>query len=343
MPLCEADAWIRRAQDRQNKLTKPPGSLGRLEEIANQLCAIQQTLEPVVRNPAIFVFAGDHGVCEEGVNAYPQSVTGQMVENFLRGGAAINAIARVADAELHVVDVGVIGSPSRNPKLLIRRVASSTRNICREPAMSAGEASAAMRVGMECAENAIRNGTTVLAIGEMGIGNTTIASALCAALTDSDPAAVCGKGTAADGAGIPCKVDAVRRALALHRPHIQTPLDLLARLGGLEIAAMCGVCMEAERSRCAVLIDGFISTAAAAIAVSMNPAVRDYLIAAHESTEPGHRVLFQSLRLRPLLQLQMRLGEGTGAALAIPIVRAAAETFRRMATFESAGVSESSA
>jgi nicotinate-nucleotide--dimethylbenzimidazole phosphoribosyltransferase len=343
MPLCEADAWIRRAEERQNKLTKPPGSLGRLEDIANRLCAIQQTLEPVVRNPAIFVFAGDHGVCKEGVNAYPQSVTGQMVENFLRGGAAINAIAHVADAELHVVDVGVVGPPSQNPKLLVRRVAPGTRNICREPAMSGDEASAAMGVGIECAENAIRNGTTLLGIGEMGIGNTTIASALCAALTDSDPATVCGKGTAADGAGISCKVDAVRRALALHKRFIQTPLDLLARLGGLEIAAMCGVCIQAARSRCAVLIDGFISTAAAAIAVSIDPAVREYLIAAHESTEPGHRVLLQFLRLAPLLQLQMRLGEGTGAALAIPIVRAAVEAFRCMATFEAAGVSETSA
>lgn len=342
MPLCEAGAWIRRAEERQSKLTKPPGSLGRLEEIANQLCGIQETLEPTIRNPAIFVFAGDHGVCQEGVNAYPQSVTGQMVENFLRGGAAINAIARVADAELHVVDVGVIGPPSQNPKLLVRRVAPGTRNICREPAMSGEEAQAAIRVGMECAEDAIRNGTTLLAIGEMGIGNTTIASAVCAALTDSDPASVCGKGTAVDDAGIPCKVDAVRRALALHSPHIQKPLDLLARLGGLEIAAMCGVCLEAARSRCAVLIDGFISTAAAAIAVAMNPAVRDCLIAAHESTEAGHRVLLRFLRLSPLLQLQMRLGEGTGAALAIPIVRAAIETFRRMATFEAAGVSETS-
>lgn len=334
MPLYEI--WIRRAEERQNRLTKPPGSLGRLEEIANQLCAIQQTLEPVVQNPALFVFAGDHGVCEEGVNAYPQSVTGQMMENFLRGGAAINAIARVVDAELHVVDVGVIGPPSQNSK----RVAPGTKNICREPAMSHDEALAAIHVGMECAENAISSGTTLLAMGEMGIGNTTIASALCAALTDADPASVCGKGTAADGAGIPCKVDAVRRALALHKPRIQTPMDLLARLGGLEIAAMCGVCLEAERSRCAVLIDGFISTAAAAIAVSMNPAVRDYLIAAHESTEPGHRVLLQFLRLTPLLQLELRLGEGTGAALAIPIVRAAIEAFRRMATFEAAGVSE---
>ena len=340
MPLCEAGAWVRRAEERQKKLTKPPGSLGRLEEIANQLCAIQQTLEPVVRNPAIFVFAGDHGVCEEGVNTYPQSVTRQMVENFLRGGAAINAIAGVADAALHVVDVGVMGPPSQNPNLLVRRIASGTKNICREPAMSGCEALEAMHVGMECAGSAIRNRTTLLAIGEMGIGNTTIASALCAALTDSDPAAVCGKGTAADGAAIPCKVDAVRRALALHKPHIRTPLDLLARLGGFEIAAMSGVCMEAARSRCAVLIDGFISSAAAAIAVSMNPAVRDYLIAAHESTEPGHRVLLHFLGLTPLLQLQMRLGEGTGAALAIPIVRAATETFRRMATFESARVSE---
>ena len=331
--------WIKRAEEKQSTLTKPLGSLGRLEGIANRLCAIQRTFEPSIQNPTIFVFAGDHGVCQEDVNPYPQSVTAQMVANFLAGGAAINVLARVVDAELCVVDVGVLGPPSQNPKLLTRRIGSGTKNICCEEAMSNEEALAAISVGMECAEKAIRCNSTLLAAGEMGIGNTTVASALCAALTGRNPTSVCGRGTGCDDVRLLRKVDAVGRALALHRPHVQTPLDLLARLGGFEIAAICGVCIQAARQRCAVLVDGFISTAAAAVAVSMNFAIRDYLIAAHQSPEPGHQVFVDFLRLQPLLHLQMCLGEGTGAALAIPLLRAAAEAFRCMATFESAGVS----
>jgi nicotinate-nucleotide--dimethylbenzimidazole phosphoribosyltransferase len=335
--------WIRHAQEKQARLTKPPGSLGRLEEIANRLCAIQQTLDPWVHRPAIFVFAADHGVCQEGVNPYPQSVTGQMVANFLAGGAAINAVARSVGADLYVVDVGVLGPPSQNSNLLTRRAGSGTKNICCEPAMSAEETACAISVGMECAEKAIAEGSTLLAIGEMGIGNTTVASALCAALTGCDPGSVCGRGTGSDDAGLLRKVDAVKRALALHQPHIRTPMDLLARLGGFEIAAMCGVCIEASRQHCAVLVDGFISTAAAGVAVSMNSVTRDYLIGAHRSPEPGQRALLESLGLEPLLQLEMRLGEGTGAALAIPLLRAAVEALRCMATFESAGVTDSTA
>lgn len=333
--------WLRRAIERQNTLTKPPGSLGLLEEIANRLCAMQRTLEPCIQNPAIFVFAADHGVCEEGVNPYPQSVTRQMLANFVAGGAAINALAESVGAKLFVVDVGVVGPPLEHSKLISRRIRPGTQNFCRSAAMSHEHAFAAIAAGMECAENAIRTGSTLLAIGEMGIGNTTVASALCAAITGAGSDTVCGPGTGCDDAGLARKRAAVRRALALHQTQIAGPLDMLARLGGFEIAAMCGVCISAAKNRIALLTDGFISTAAAAVAVSMNPAIRDYLIAAHESTEPGQRAFLEFLHLQPLLRLAMRLGEGTGAALAIPIVRAAVAAFRSMATFESAGVAKS--
>jgi nicotinate-nucleotide--dimethylbenzimidazole phosphoribosyltransferase len=335
--------WLARAQHQQNTLIKPPCSLGRLEEIANRICAMQRTLEPCIQNPAIFVFAADHGVCQEGVNPYPQAVTRQMVANFLAGGAAINALAESVGADLFVVDVGVLGPPLVDSKLITRRIGPGTNNFCREAAMSRQQAIAAIAVGMECAESVIHNGSTLLAIGEMGIGNTTVASALCTAITHADPDTVCGRGTGCDDTGLARKRDAVRRALALHGAHIPSPLELLARLGGFEIAAICGTCIAAARNRVAVIVDGFISTAAATLAVAMNPAIRDYLIAGHQSTEPGQRALLQLLKLQPLLDLNMRLGEGTGAALAIPIIRAAVASFRSMATFESAGITGSCA
>lgn len=333
------------AIERQNSLTKPPGSLGMLEDIAVDLCAMERTLAPSIVDPTIFVFAADHGVCEQRVNPYPQSVTRQMVLNFLSEGAAINALADSAGATLTLVDVGVIGPAIDHSRLLTRRVAAGTRNFCRQPAMSHEEAASAIQIGIDCATDAIRNSSTLLAIGEMGIGNSTVASALCAAITQCDPDAVCGRGTGSDDAALERKQRAVRDALNLHDVSAAQPLNLLARIGGFEIAAMCGVCIAGAHARVPVLIDGFISTAAATVAVTMNPAIRDYLIAAHQanqSTEPGHRALLEYLRLKPILQLGMRLGEGTGAALAIPIVRAAVAAFRSMATFESAGVAQSS-
>lgn len=334
--------WLARAAARQNTLTKPPGSLGRLEEIANRICAIQQTLEPNVDKAAILVFAGDHGVCEEGVSPFPQSVTRQMVQNFLNGGAAINALSRIANADLMVVDTGVIGPELSDPRLISRRVSEGTKNFCKTWAMSRHEAETAIDVGRGCAKQAVANGASLIGIGEMGIGNTTVASALCAALTGLPAEAVCGRGTGCDDAGLQRKQDAVKRALELHKAGLHDPNEMLARLGGFEIAAMCGVCLQAAEKRFAVLIDGFISTAAACVAARMNPEVRDFLIASHRSIEPGHSALLTLLDLEPLLDLQMRLGEGTGAALAIPIARAAVAAFTSMATFASAGVSEAS-
>lgn len=336
-------AWIERARARQLELTKPPDSLGRLEEIANRMAAIQQTLTPSADRPRIVLFAADHGVCAEGVNPYPQAVTAQMVANFLRGGAAINSLARIAGAELQIVDAGVAFEIPLTERLIQRPVGRGTRNFCDEPAMSPDQAMQALGLGIEMAESAIADGCRLLGIGEMGIGNSTAASALTAAMTGLPVTSVTGLGTGADDACMLRKRSAIERALDLHKPHINDPIDTLARLGGFEIAAMCGACLGATRNRCAILVDGFIATAAAALAVQLNSHVSDYLFAAHRSTEPGHQALLLLIGQRPLLDLEMRLGEGTGAALAIPIVRSAVEALTGMATFASAAVSDRSA
>jgi nicotinate-nucleotide--dimethylbenzimidazole phosphoribosyltransferase len=335
--------WVDRARNHQLKLTKPPMSLGRLEEVANRMAAIQRTLTPAVQHPRIVIFAADHGVCAEGVNPYPQAVTAQMVANFLRGGAAINSLARVAGIELDIVDAGVASEIPLRAGLVSRPVAAGTRNFCLEPAMTRQQAVAAIELGVEMAERACTNGCTLLGMGEMGIGNTTAASAVTAALTGLSPASVIGRGTGADDACMAKKRSAVERAIALHRSQLREPIDILERVGGFEIGAICGLCLGAAANGCAVLVDGFIATSAAALAVRFNGNVRDYLIAAHRSTEPGHAPLLEILGQRPLLDLEMRLGEGTGAAVAVPVVRAAVEAFTRMATFESAGVSEAEA
>lgn len=331
--------WLERAQERQLQLTKPPGSLGRLEEIANRICAIQQNLMPSVGRASIHIFASDHGVCEEGVNAYPQSVTRQMVANFIAGGAAVNALANAADANLYIIDVGTVGDSPRNASDVNRKISGGTRNICTGPAMSKEQALEAIALGFDCVKQAVDEGAELLVCGEMGIGNTTVASALCAALTGCEPSSVCGRGAAADDNGIERKLDAVTRALRLHTGQISSPLEMLACLGGFEIAAMCGFYLGGASLRRPLLLDGFIATVAAALAMALQPAIRGYMIAGHQSTEPGHAVLLKHLHLRPLLQLDMRLGEGTGAAVAIPLVRAAVAAFCQMATFKSAGVS----
>jgi nicotinate-nucleotide--dimethylbenzimidazole phosphoribosyltransferase len=333
--------WIEQARARQLQLTKPPGSLGRLEEIANRLVAIQETLTPSVKHARIVLFAGDHGVCAEGVSPYPQAVTAQMVVNFLRGGAGINALARAAGVELEVVDAGVANDIPETAGLIRRAIARGTNNFCQEPAMTREQAVASLLLGIEMAERAVAEGCTLVGTGEMGIGNTTAASALTATLTGLEAASVVGCGAAADEACMARKRSAVERAVTLHADHIGEPLDLLARLGGFEIGAMCGFSLGAAANRCAVLVDGFIATAAAALATRFSGSVRDYFFAAHRSTEPGHAPLLEIIGHRPLFDLDMRLGEATGAALAIPVVRAAVEAFTGMATFESAGVSDS--
>jgi nicotinate-nucleotide--dimethylbenzimidazole phosphoribosyltransferase len=331
--------WIERARQRQLQLTKPPGSLGRLEEMANRCAAIRESFSLTADHPRIVLFAADHGVCAEGVSAYPQEVTAQMVLNFLSGGAAINALAGSGGIELRVVDIGVATPLPFSEELIGRRVANGTRNFCKEPAMTEGEMLAALEAGVELACNSADAGCDLLGFGEMGIGNTTSASAIAAALTGKPVGVVVGSGAGADDECMARKRSAIVRALALHTDRLGDPLGILQCVGGLEIAGMCGFCLGAAARRVPVLTDGFIATAAAAVAVRLSPHVSGYLFASHRSAEPGHASFLALLNQEPLLDLGMRVGEGTGAALAMKIVQAAVAAFTGMATFEAAGVS----
>jgi nicotinate-nucleotide--dimethylbenzimidazole phosphoribosyltransferase len=329
------------AKVRQDELTKPTGSLGRLEELAIQLAGITRlAVPPVPRAKAVIVMAADHGVAEEGVSAYPQAVTAQMVLNFLRGGAGINVLARAAGARVVVVDIGVASELPPHPELCICRLGPGTRNLLREPAMSRAQAEAAIEMGVSVLEREVARGLDLVGTGDMGIANTTAASAVVAALTGRPPAEVVGRGTGIDDATYARKVRLIDAALALHRPEALDPLDVLAKVGGFEIGGLAGVILAAAAHRIPVVLDGFISGAAALVAVSLAPACAPYLIAAHRSVEVGHRVVLDRLALRPLLELDLRLGEGTGAALAMPIIAAALRVHRDMATFAQARVSD---
>ena len=336
-------AWLEKAEARQLNLTKPPRSLGRLEEIVNRLCAIQETLALSVEHRRIIVCAADHGVCAENVSPYPSEVTAQMVVNFLNGGAAINALAKAARAKLSVVDVGVKGeipAIENSPHALHRRrVANGTRNFTEEAAMSETEMFAALEVGIELARESKRNGETLLGLGEMGIGNTTAASAITAALTGLPPEETTGRGTGATDEMLRRKIETVRRALAVNQPNSDDALDVLRKVGGLEIACLVGICVGAASERTAIITDGFIATAAAALAVKLHAPIAGYIFAAHLSAEKGHHALLAFINQKPLLDLEMRLGEGTGAALAMNIIAAACAAFLEMATFDGAKIS----
>lgn len=338
-------SWMEKSRERQNRLTKPPQSLGRLEEIACRLAAVQQTLRPSVDRKRIVIFAGDHGVTEEGVSPYPAEVTAQMVANFLNGGAAINALARTAGAELVVVDAGVkapipsIDISGKAVRLVQKPVRPGTRNFTRGAAMTREEVLAAIALGHEMALDAKRAGINLLGAGEMGIGNTTSAAAIASALTGLPAAAVTGRGTGADDEILAKKRQVVDQAVRLHG-NTSGALEILQALGGLELAGMVGLYLGAAASRIAVICDGFIASASAAVAVRLCPACSGYLFAGHLSTEPGHIALLNIIQQEPLLNLNMRLGEGTGAALAMNIADAALRAFVEMATFESAGVSD---
>jgi nicotinate-nucleotide--dimethylbenzimidazole phosphoribosyltransferase len=332
--------WLAQARAHQDQLTKPPGSLGYLEELGVRLAAIQQTLRPVLGKGAVIVCAADHGVAAEGVSAYPSEVTAQMLLNFRAGGAAINQIARAAHAQVYVLDVGV-NSPVPSPE----RVRPGTGNIAQEAAMTRAEAEQAIRAGAEAARRAIAEGATILAAGDMGIGNTTAAAALTAALLGLEAEAVTGRGTGVDEARYQQKVQVVRRAL--HRAQARLgaltqagPLELLTELGGLEIAAIAGVFLAGAEAGLPLVTDGFPVTTGALLACRLEPNVREYLFAGHRSVEPGHRRQLDALGLRPILELDMRLGEGTGAVLSFPVLRAAAAVMAGMATFAQAGVSQ---
>jgi nicotinate-nucleotide--dimethylbenzimidazole phosphoribosyltransferase len=329
---------------RLDRLTKPPGSLGTLEVLMMRLAAITGQARPAIRRPAVLVAAADHGVVAEGVSPYPQEVTIQMVGNFLRGGAAINALAAAAGARVIVVDAGVAGELPDDPQLIRAAVRRGAGNLLREPAMSRDEAIATLGAGARIVATEAERGLDLLAIGEMGIGNTTAAACLTAVFTGAAPEVVTGRGTGVSDEGLLRKRAIVAAAVARSglepRAAAGDPLAALTELGGLEIALLAGAALAAAARRIPVLLDGYISTAAALVAVGLAPRLAGFLIAGHRSSEPGHRIALDHLGLRPLLELDMRLGEGSGAALAIPIVRAAARCLDEMATFDEAGVSD---
>jgi nicotinate-nucleotide--dimethylbenzimidazole phosphoribosyltransferase len=332
-------AAVEAATSRQGTLTKPPLSLGMLEELSIRLAGMTGRLDPPLQDAVVFTLAGDHGVAAEGVSAYPQAVTGQMVQNFLRGGAAVNVIARELGARVVVADLGVAAELPADPAFRSLKVRAGTDNIAQGPAMSRAEALTAIEAGRQLVREQLEAGLDVALTGDMGIANTTPSACLVCHFTGLDAAQVVGRGTGVDDAGLARKVDTVRRALEVNRQAVIEPLAALAALGGFEIAGLVGVILEAASRRRPVVLDGFISTAAALVAVALEPGCRDYLIAGHRSQELGHAAALAGLGLRPLLDLDLRLGEGTGALLALPIVRAAVRVLNEMATFEEAGVS----
>jgi nicotinate-nucleotide--dimethylbenzimidazole phosphoribosyltransferase len=352
MPVPDARAEAA-ARARQQQLTKPPGSLGRLEELACWFAARLGSPMPQISRSEIFVFAADHGVAARGVSAFPQSVTAQMLANFANGGAAINVLASLEGCRIEVVDVGVAGDPQLPPGVRHENVRPGTRDLFSEAAMTDDELTAALGVGERCAREAVQRGAQLLIAGDMGIANTTAAACLICAFTDALPEQVVGRGTGVDDAGLARKREVVTAALARARAaigiadseavhsgtnRVASSRQLFAHLGGLEIAAMAGLYTQAARNGVPVLLDGYISTAAALSAVRLEPGTLPWLLASHRSAEGGHSVALQALGLDPLIDLRMRLGEGSGAALTLPIIKAALALHRNMATFAQAGV-----
>ncbi|MGG4551863.1 nicotinate-nucleotide--dimethylbenzimidazole phosphoribosyltransferase [Paenibacillus humicus] len=326
------------AAEHLDRLTKPPGSLGKLEELAVQLAGITGQVKPSFPQRAIIVMAADHGVCEEGISAFPAEVTPQMVLNFLSGGAAINVFARQASAEVLCVDIGVNAELS-HPDLLERKVRMGTANMALGPAMSRAEAEAAVLAGVAVVKEAVNKGTTLFVTGEMGIGNTTASAAIMSVLTGIAPAECVGRGTGIDERKLEHKASVVERAIAVNQPDANDPLDVLSKVGGLEIAGLTGVILGAAAHRCPVVIDGFISSIAALVAQRLCAETASYMVASHHSQEPGHIQVLRELGLSPMLELNMRLGEGTGGALALHLIDGACRIMKEMATFESAGIS----
>jgi nicotinate-nucleotide--dimethylbenzimidazole phosphoribosyltransferase len=339
-PLDEAAEQA--AARRLDSLTKPLGSLGYLEEVVRRYAAICH--DPAARsgNASILVFVADHGVADEGVSAYPKEVTAQMLRNIARGGAAISVLARHYGYNLKVIDAGVaIDTRAEDlPGVIYRRIGAGTRNFMREPAMTAAQAESALAAGIETVKEVIDCGCTLVGIGEMGIANSTSAAALLSAITGIDAALIAGRGTGLDDKGLQRKVEVVRASLERHRASLSDARQMLAALGGFEIAAMAGVCLGAAARRVPVMVDGFIATSAAAVADRILPGLAARMFFSHRSAEGGHRLALEHLRARPLLDLDLRLGEGTGAAIAISVIQAALAMFHQMATFAGAGVAE---
>ena len=330
---------ISAARARQDILTKPAGSLGTLEDISTKVAGITGNAMPKMKDKVIITMAGDHGVTDDGVSAYPKEVTAQMVYNFLNDGAAINVLARHAGARVVIVDMGVAVDFSHE-RLVAKKIAYGTANMAKGPAMSYEDAVRSIEAGIEVFESEAKKGVDIVGVGDMGIGNTTPSSAIVAVITGADVEKVTGRGTGIDDAGLEKKIAVIEAAIRVNKPNNKDAIDVLAKVGGFEIGGMAGVILAAASHSVPVVIDGFISGTAALVAYGIAPAVKDYMIAAHRSVERGHSVTLDYIGLKPLLDLDMRLGEGTGAALGISIVDAACKILGEMATFEDAGVSE---
>jgi len=326
---------------RQSELTKPEGSLGRLEELSIQVAGIEGQIIAGFKHKAIITMAADHGVVKEGVTLYPQEVTAQMVANFLNGGAGINVLASFIGARVVVVDMGTASDIPPNSGLICRKIARGTKNMAEQAAMTSSQAVEAIEEGIKIVEDEISRGLDIVGTGDMGIGNTTASSAMCAAITGESVKKVTGRGEGLGNEQLDYKIKIIEKALEFNKPDSRNAIDVLAKVGGFEIGGLAGVMLGAAAHHIPVVVDGFISGAAALIAAELSPELKHYLIAAHLSAERGHKILLQYLGLTPLLKLDMRLGEGTGAALGMVIVEAAVKTLAEMATFNEAGVSQS--
>ncbi len=328
------------AQKRLDSLTKPLGSLGRIEEFARRIVAITGNTMPQLGKKTVFTFAGDHGVSSDGVSAYPKEVTPQMVLNFLRGGAAINVLSRHAGSDVVVVDIGVDHDFGDIPGLIHRKVVRGTRNMRTGPAMTRAEAEQCIQVGIDLAREYAKKGYSMFGTGDMGIGNTTPSSAIAAVFTNTPVKNVTGRGTGIDDAGLQRKIEVIEESIAKNRPDPMDPIDVLAKVGGAEIGGIAGVILGAAAERIPVIVDGFISTAGAMVAYEIEPKTIDYMFSAHYSVEQGQRAMLGKMGLVPILDFSLRLGEGTGAALAMQMIEAGVKIYREMATFGEAGVSE---
>jgi len=336
---------VEKARKRTAQLVMPPRALGRLHEIGERLCGIQGTLKPAVGRKAVLVMAGDHGVVAEGISAFPQEVTGAMIGTFLAGGAGINAIARHVGVEVWVADMGIIpdldaAHLKNGNRLLVRKIGRGTRNFTSGPAMTLEDAHRAVLTGFELASSLIHKGVDLLGTGDMGIGNTTPSAAIGAVITGKSIASMVGPGTGIDDAGISRKREAIRRGMDCNRPDARDGLDVLAKVGGFEIGGIAGIILACAYHRKPVVVDGFISSAGALIAHSLSPVAADFMFAGHCSEEPGHRHMLDHLKQAPILNLGMRLGEGTGGALAMSVIEAAVRVMTEVMTFEEAGVPE---
>lgn len=326
------------AQQRLNSLIKPRGSLGRLETIAIWLAGIKRNPVPQIGKKVALIMAADHGAALEGITAFPPQAGNLMINNFLHQGAAVNVLANYTKTRFVLVDVGLSGEPASHPDLCVRRIRPGTGNICRQEAMTRREAITALELGIDIVNREINAGGTIVAIGELGIGNTTASSAILACLSGKDIREITGRGTGLDNCALTKKQQVIKQALEVNRPDLSDPVDILSKVGGLEIGALTGVIVGSAARSIPVVLDGFVSSVAAWLACRMNPKCRFYLLASHLSEEPGHRIVLEELRLKPLLDFGLRIGEGTGAVLAFPLIESAVRIINEMATMDEVGI-----